>query len=61
MDQLLKRAEVAKLLRLNVQTIDRLVASGELKLTKVLIGGSVRYRLSEVKNLIDVDTKETEE
>ena len=49
--QLLTKKEVAAMTQLSERAIERLVNSGELPLVK--IRGSVRYRLSDVREFID--------
>lgn len=50
-DKLLRKRQVAELLACSCRTVDRLVASG--RLTAVRILGGVRFRLSEVRTLIN--------
>lgn len=48
--QLLTKEEAAKLLACSCRMIERLVASGEL--AKVKIRGAVRFRLSDIEQII---------
>ena len=48
--QLLTKKEVARLLACSVRMVERLVASG--KLTTVKIRGAVRFRLSDVEQIM---------
>jgi excisionase family DNA binding protein len=48
--QLLTKKEVARMLACSVRMVERLVASG--KLTAVKIRGAVRFRLSDVEQII---------
>jgi excisionase family DNA binding protein len=48
--QLLTKKEVARLLACSVRMVERLVASG--KLTAVKIRGAVRFRLSDVEQIM---------
>jgi excisionase family DNA binding protein len=48
--QLLTKKEVARLLACSSRMIERLVASG--KLTTVKIRGAVRFRLSDIEQII---------
>lgn len=50
-DRLLRKKEVAELLACSTRMVERLVSGG--KLTRVMILGAVRYRLSEVAMIID--------
>ena len=47
---LLRKQDAADLLACSLRTIDRLVASGELK--RIKIRGGVRYREDEIRTLI---------
>jgi len=48
--QLLTKKQVARMLACSVRMVERLVASG--KLTAVKIRGAVRFRLSDVEQII---------
>ena len=48
--QLLTKKEVARLLACSVRMVERLVASG--RLTSVKIRGAVRFRLSDVEQIM---------
>lgn len=48
---LLKKREVSARLGVCKRTIERLVATG--KLTKVKVRGAVRFRMSEIQNLMN--------
>jgi excisionase family DNA binding protein len=48
--QLLTKKEVARLLACSIRMVERLVASGTL--TTVKIRGAVRFRLSDVEQII---------
>ncbi|MGA2787500.1 MAG: helix-turn-helix domain-containing protein [Verrucomicrobiota bacterium] len=50
-ENLLRKKEVAKMLAQSLRSVDRLVAAG--KLTRVKILGGIRFRLSEVQNLMN--------
>lgn len=50
MNQLLKKKELAAHLRVTTRTVDRWVALGLL--AKVVIGGTVRFRLEDCQALI---------
>lgn len=50
-DQLLKKKDVATMLACSLRSIDRLVAAG--RLTRVRLLGAARFRLSEVKLLMN--------
>lgn len=50
-ERLLRKTEVALLLACSSRTVDRLVSSGHLQRVKVL--GAVRFRLSQVRTLIE--------
>ena len=50
-DSLLKKKEVASLLSCSLRTIDRLVAHG--RLNKVLVLGAIRFRASQVQQIIN--------
>ena len=50
-DQLITKREVAKLLAVSERTIDRVMARG--KITKIKVGGCIRFKLSEVKEVIN--------
>ncbi len=54
---LLKKNEVAKMLQVSSRTIDRLVSTGMLRVTK--IAGSVRFLLEEIERLIKKNTTKT--
>lgn len=47
---LLKKREVAARLSVCARTVERLVAAG--KLTRIKVRGAVRFRMSEVQNLM---------
>ena len=53
-DSLLKKKEVAARLGVCGRTVERLAAVG--KLTRVKVLGAVRYRMSEVQNLMNGGT-----
>ena len=55
---LLTVAEVAKMLRINQMTIYRLVR--EKKMPSVKIGGSIRLREQDVRNILNGSSKETQ-
>lgn len=48
---LLRKREVADLLVVSVRSVDRLIASGDLP--RVRLGGSIRFRLEDVRNLVE--------
>jgi hypothetical protein len=50
-DRLVKKKEAASILGCSVRMIDRLVCLG--KLTRIKILGAVRYRLSEIRGLME--------
>ena len=52
--KLLTKKSVADILGKSVRSVDRMVASGKLSI--VLVEGSVRIKLSEVKNYIERNT-----
>ena len=54
---LLKKSEVAQMLRISSRTIDRLRSVGTLRSTK--IAGSVRFRLEEIERYIEKNTTKT--
>lgn len=49
-DRLLRKKEVAQLLACSTRMVERLVSGG--KLTRILVLGAVRYRLSEVRQIM---------
>ena len=49
-EKLLRKKEAASLLACSARTIDRLVNLG--RLTKVMVLGSVRFRLSQVRQIM---------
>jgi len=49
--KLLSKKEVAECFSVSVRTVERLAARG--KLTKVKIGGSVRFRMEEVEAILE--------
>ena len=54
---LLKKTEVAEILRVSSRTIDRLRSVGMLRSTK--IAGSVRFQLDEIERYIKKNTTKT--
>lgn len=50
-ENLLRKKEVAEMLACSVRTVDRLASSG--RLTRVKVGGCVRFRASEVQAIIN--------
>lgn len=54
---LLKKTEVAEILRVSSRTIDRLRSVGMLRSTK--IAGSVRFQLEEIERYIKKNTSKT--
>jgi excisionase family DNA binding protein len=54
---LLKKTEVAEILRVSSRTIDRLRSVGMLRSTK--IAGSVRFQLEEIERYIKKNTTKT--
>jgi excisionase family DNA binding protein len=53
-DPLLTKSETADLLRMSLRTIERLASAG--KLTKIKIGGCVRFRLSVVRRIMGIES-----
>ena len=49
-DKLLKKKQVAHMLACSLRTVDRLVNAG--RLTRVRILGGIRFRFSQVQNLM---------
>jgi excisionase family DNA binding protein len=49
-EKLLRKKEAASLLACSARTVDRLVALG--RLTKVMVLGGVRFRLSQVRQIM---------
>ncbi len=54
---LLKKTEVAEILRVSSRTVDRLRSNGALRSTK--IAGSVRFQLEEIERYIKKNTTKT--
>lgn len=50
-EKLVKKKQVAEMLACSLRTVDRLVNSG--RLTRVKIMGGIRFRLSQVQNLMN--------
>lgn len=50
-EQLLRKREVAEQLRISTRTVERLIASGDL--LPVRLGGSVRIRVEDVRELVE--------
>ena len=50
MDRLITKAEAAKLLSVSTRTVDRL--SSKNLIEKLHVGGSVRFRLSDVLGIV---------
>lgn len=51
MDKLLSKREVADLFSVSIRSVERLAARG--KLTKVKIGGCVRFKFKEVQAMME--------
>ena len=59
-DRLLTRAEVAERLRLRPQSLAKRECLGQPLLPVHKIGGAVRYKLSDLENLISGSTRHAE-
>ncbi len=57
-ESLLRKAEVAALLRVSIRTVDRLIASGQLPCVRLgESGGAVRFRMEDVRRLVERSRK----
>ena len=60
-ERLVTQEQVAETLQIGLSTLKRLLASGEIKLPRKLVGGSVRFRLKDVVAYMDSVTPTVKE